>query len=64
MLTALETVPDDDGSVVAYTAARRMVRESAVRNRAAVVFCTGNHDERGTFAKVLGSGHLGARSVK
>ncbi|MET7524731.1 metallophosphoesterase [Streptomyces sp900116325] len=65
MFTDLETVPDvdvvvsgdvaDDGSVEAYTAARRMVRESALRNRAAVAFCTGNHDERGTFAKVLGS---------
>ncbi|MFF0399149.1 metallophosphoesterase [Streptomyces sp. NPDC005248] len=65
MFTDLETVPDvdvvvsgdvaDDGSVEAYTAAHRMVRESALRNRAAVAFCTGNHDERGTFAKVLGS---------
>ncbi|WP_329160220.1 metallophosphoesterase [Streptomyces sp. NBC_01717] len=71
MLTDLETVPDvdvvvvsgdvaDDGSVEAYTAARRMVRGFALRKRAAVVFCTGNHDERGAFAKVLGSGHLGA----
>lgn len=71
MLAGLDSVPDvgavvvsgdvaDDGSPEAYTAARDMVREFAGPRRAPVVFCTGNHDERGAFAKVLGSGHLGA----
>lgn len=71
MLAGLDSVPDvgavvvsgdvaDDGSTEAYTAARDMVREFAAPRRAPVVFCTGNHDERGAFAKVLGSGHLGA----
>jgi 3',5'-cyclic AMP phosphodiesterase CpdA len=71
MLTDLAAVPDvdavvvsgdvaDDGSPEAYTAARDMVREFARRKRAPVIFCTGNHDERGAFAKVLGSGHLDA----
>ncbi|MFJ5219386.1 metallophosphoesterase family protein [Streptomyces sp. NPDC088354] len=70
MLTDLEAVPGigtvvvsgdvaDDGSPEAYTAARDMVREFASRKGAPVVFCTGNHDERGAFAKVLGSGHIG-----
>ncbi|MFF7578812.1 hypothetical protein ACFZBE_28145 [Streptomyces sp. NPDC008061] len=60
VVVAVSGDADDDGSVEAYTAARRMVRESALRNRAAVAFCTGNHDERGTFAQVPGSGHRGA----
>ncbi|MGW3244421.1 metallophosphoesterase family protein [Streptomyces sp. NPDC001070] len=71
MLTDLAAVPGvdavvvsgdvaDDGSPEAYTAAREMVREFARRKRAPVIFCTGNHDERGAFAKVLGSGHLDA----
>ncbi|MFD3457401.1 metallophosphoesterase family protein [Streptomyces sp. NPDC058691] len=70
MLTDLEAVPGigavvvsgdvaDDGSPEAYAAARDMVREFALRKGAPVVFCTGNHDERGAFAKVLGSGHIG-----
>ncbi|MEU4093305.1 metallophosphoesterase [Streptomyces sp. NPDC026673] len=70
MLTDLEAVPDvgavvvsgdvaDDGSPEAYTAAREMIGEFAARRRAPAVFCTGNHDERGAFANVLGSGHVG-----
>lgn len=61
MLTDLETVPDvdvvvsgdvaDNGSVEACTAARRMVREFVLRNRGAVAFCTGNHDERGLSSR-------------
>ena len=64
VVVAVSGDADDDGSVEAYTAARRMVRESALRNRAAVAFCTGNHDERGTFAKVPGSGHRGAEGAR
>ncbi|MFJ3275565.1 metallophosphoesterase [Streptomyces sp. NPDC086776] len=64
VVVAVSADADDDGSVEAYTAARRMVRESALRNRAAVAFCTGNHDERGTFAKVPGSGHRGAEGAR
>ncbi|MEU6339437.1 metallophosphoesterase [Streptomyces sp. NPDC046977] len=71
MLTDLEAVPGvgtvvvsgdvaDDGSPEAYTVAREMVCAFASRKRAPVVFCTGNHDERGAFAKILGSGHIGA----
>jgi Icc protein len=47
------------GEVEAYTTARELIGEFARRLGAAVFFTTGNHDERGAFAKVLGSGHLG-----
>ncbi|KUO20529.1 metallophosphoesterase family protein [Streptomyces dysideae] len=49
----------DEGAVEAYTTARELIGAFARSLGAAVFFTTGNHDERGAFAKVLGSGHLG-----
>ncbi|GAA2691193.1 metallophosphoesterase [Actinoplanes palleronii] len=50
----------DDGSVTAYRDVLAMVGGFARERRVPVVFTTGNHDERGAFTEVLGSGHLGA----
>ncbi|MFE0672074.1 metallophosphoesterase [Streptomyces sp. NPDC058867] len=50
----------DDGAVEAYTTLRELVGEFAAGLGAPLFLSTGNHDERGAFAKVLGSGHLGA----
>ncbi|MEU6301354.1 metallophosphoesterase family protein [Streptomyces chartreusis] len=47
----------DDGAVEAYTAVRDLVGEFARPLAAPVFYTTGNHDERGAFGKVLGSGH-------
>ncbi|WP_105971501.1 metallophosphoesterase family protein [Streptomyces geranii] len=48
----------DSGAAEEYTVVRDLVGGFA-RERGIPVFCTtGNHDERGAFAKVLGSGHL------
>ncbi|KPI00935.1 Calcineurin-like phosphoesterase superfamily domain containing protein [Actinobacteria bacterium OK074] len=49
----------DDGSVEGYTAVRGLVGEFAAERGLPVVYSTGNHDERQSFAKVLGSGHVG-----
>ncbi|MDT9697103.1 metallophosphoesterase [Streptomyces sp. P17] len=49
----------DDGAVEAYAALRELVGEFAAGLGVPVFFTTGNHDERGAFGKVLGSGHLG-----
>ncbi|MGW3244434.1 metallophosphoesterase family protein [Streptomyces sp. NPDC001070] len=69
LLNDLESVPDidvivisgdiaDDGSLDAYISVRDIVRDFALRRRAPVFYSTGNHDERGAFARALGSGHL------
>ncbi|GGR45089.1 metallophosphoesterase [Streptomyces aurantiogriseus] len=50
----------DDGAVEAYTAVRDLVGAFARSLGAPVFYTTGNHDERGAFGKVLGSGHLAA----
>ncbi|MFF7471030.1 metallophosphoesterase [Streptomyces sp. NPDC008092] len=50
----------DDGAVEAYTALRTLVGAYAQARNIPVLCTTGNHDERGAFAKVLGSGHLDA----
>ena len=48
----------DSGAPEEYAVVRDLVGGFA-RERGIPVFCaTGNHDERGAFAKVLGSGHL------
>ncbi|MFC8092030.1 metallophosphoesterase family protein [Streptomyces sp. NPDC127178] len=47
----------DDGAVEAYTAVKELVGEFARGLGAPVFYTTGNHDERGAFGKVLGSGH-------
>ncbi|MCC9308945.1 metallophosphoesterase [Kitasatospora sp. RB6PN24] len=47
----------DDGSREAYTRIREIVGDFARERSAAVFYTTGNHDERGAFAEVLGSGH-------
>lgn len=47
----------DDGSRAAYTAAAARIGAFARSRGAAYVFCMGNHDDRGTFGQVLGSGH-------
>ncbi|WP_128428709.1 metallophosphoesterase family protein [Streptomyces cyaneus] len=48
----------DDGSPEAYGAAREIVGEFASARNVPVLYSTGNHDERGAFTKILGSGHL------
>ncbi|MFD1538450.1 metallophosphoesterase family protein [Nonomuraea guangzhouensis] len=48
----------DDGSPEAYIAVRDLVREFALERDAPVIYSTGNHDERGAFTHILGSGHL------
>lgn len=50
----------NDGAVEAYTTVRELLTEFAAPLEAPVFFTTGNHDERGAFGKVLGSGHLAA----
>ncbi|GAA2481675.1 metallophosphoesterase family protein [Streptomyces longisporus] len=50
----------DDGAVEAYTTVRELLTEFALPLDAPVFCTTGNHDERGAFGKVLGSGHLAA----
>ncbi len=50
----------DDGSPEAYTAARDLIGAFASARSVPVIFSTGNHDERGAFSKILGSGHLDA----
>ncbi|MGI5350478.1 metallophosphoesterase family protein [Streptomyces sp. CA-250714] len=47
----------DDGSREAYARARELVDAYARERAAPVFYTTGNHDERGAFAEVLGSGH-------
>lgn len=47
----------DDGSVEAYRDARTAIVTWAAERGAATVFAVGNHDERTTFAEVLGTGH-------
>ena len=48
----------DSGAPEEYAVVRDLVGGFA-RERGIPVFCTtGNHDERGVFAKALGSGHL------
>lgn len=48
----------DDGSEAAYARARDLALTYAARRDSHVVFCLGNHDDRGAFTRVLGSGHL------
>ncbi|GAB3996084.1 hypothetical protein GCM10029992_15090 [Glycomyces albus] len=48
----------DDGSVEAYTRAREMIGAFARGRGVPMIFSTGNTDDRGRFAEVLGSGHL------
>ncbi|MFE7166961.1 metallophosphoesterase [Streptomyces sp. NPDC057616] len=50
----------NDGAVEAYTTVRELLTGFAAPLEAPVFFTTGNHDERGAFGKVLGSGHLAA----
>jgi 3',5'-cyclic AMP phosphodiesterase CpdA len=51
----------DDGSTAAYTAAAARIGAFARSRGAAYVFCMGNHDDRGNFGQVLGSGHFDTR---
>ncbi|SDM68051.1 3',5'-cyclic AMP phosphodiesterase CpdA [Streptomyces sp. cf386] len=53
----------DDGAVEAYTAVQQLVGEFARGHNAPVFYTTGNHDERGAFGKVLGSGHPAPEAV-
>jgi 3',5'-cyclic AMP phosphodiesterase CpdA len=50
----------DDGSPEAYAEAAAMVGDFSRARGALQVWCVGNHDVRGSFAEVLGSGHVGA----
>jgi 3',5'-cyclic AMP phosphodiesterase CpdA len=50
----------DDGSVAGYTAAAQRVGRFAQARGIPQVYCPGNHDDRTSFAQVLGSGHLDA----
>jgi 3',5'-cyclic AMP phosphodiesterase CpdA len=47
----------DDGSHEAYARARELLGGYARERGAPVFYTTGNHDERGAFNAVLGSGH-------
>ncbi|ADB31126.1 metallophosphoesterase [Kribbella flavida DSM 17836] len=49
----------DDGSVEGCVAVRDRVAAFAAARGIPHVYCTGNHDDRSTFATALGSGHLG-----
>ncbi|MER7172883.1 metallophosphoesterase [Streptomyces mesophilus] len=53
----------DDGSREAYTRAGELVSAYAGRRRAEVFYTTGNHDDRGAFREVLGSGHRQPEAV-
>ena len=48
----------DDGSVAAYQRARDVLGAFARDREAFLMFAPGNHDRRGAFARVLGSGHF------
>lgn len=48
----------DDGSLEGYRDARALIGGFARERGVPAVFCTGNHDDRETFAASLGSGHL------
>ena len=50
----------DDGSPEGYAAVLERVGRFAAERQIPHVYCTGNHDDRATFAAVLGSGHVGA----
>ncbi len=47
----------DDGSSTAYAQAKHLIGAFARDRGIPAIFTTGNHDERGAFAEVLGSGH-------
>jgi 3',5'-cyclic AMP phosphodiesterase CpdA len=49
----------DDGSPEAYADAAGMVAGFARPRGAPQIYCVGNHDDRASFAAVLGSGHVG-----
>jgi 3',5'-cyclic AMP phosphodiesterase CpdA len=48
----------DDGSAAAYARARAALLDFARARGAHLMLCTGNHDDRGAFKAVLGTGHL------
>lgn len=50
----------DDGSTAGYAVTREIVGDFAARRGIPHVYTTGNHDDRGNFAQVLGTGHLAA----
>ncbi|MFJ4683798.1 metallophosphoesterase [Streptomyces sp. NPDC088789] len=50
----------DDGAVESYAVARELIGGFAAGLGVPAIFTTGNHDDRDSFGKVLGSGHLGA----
>jgi 3',5'-cyclic-AMP phosphodiesterase len=71
MLHDLRLVPDvdlvvvsgdiaDDGSVAGCAGVLERVGRFAAERGVPQVYCTGNHDARGPFGEVFGSGHLGA----
>lgn len=47
----------DDGSPASYTTLRSLTQDFAQRHGAVAVYAMGNHDQRGGFRGVLGSGH-------
>jgi 3',5'-cyclic AMP phosphodiesterase CpdA len=48
----------DDGSTEGYAGVLERVGRFAAERGVPHVYCTGNHDDRETFAAVLGSGHV------
>ena len=50
----------DDGSVAGYTAAREIIGDFAAQRGIPHIYTTGNHDDRASFLRVLGTGHRGA----
>ncbi|MEU8794293.1 metallophosphoesterase [Streptomyces sp. NPDC048643] len=53
----------DDGSREAYARAHRILSGYAGSRGAGVFYATGNHDDRSSFAEVLGSGHAQPETV-
>ena len=53
----------DDGSTGGCAMVRERVQEFAAKRGIPHVYCTGNHDDRASFAEVLGSGHLTAEGI-
>ncbi|WP_343317837.1 metallophosphoesterase [Arthrobacter sp. TMP15] len=47
----------DDGSPASYNTLRSLTQDFAQRHGAVAVYAMGNHDQRGGFREVLGSGH-------
>ncbi|MGP9501798.1 metallophosphoesterase [Specibacter sp. AOP5-B1-6] len=59
-LVVLSGDVSDDGSPASYSTLRSLTGDFAARHGAVAVYAMGNHDQRGGFRAVLGSGHPGS----